>query len=256
MGLDIYLKHCDNIASKILAEQEFEKLGLNWDEYKSDEFQAAIKKFGLNEDGEYPSKTIEIDSEKYPEHLFKIGYFRSSYNGSGFDSVVGNAIGKDLYYIFEVSDDTNNRPLIDWEKALERCNEVMVEWVRHVENSHNFDVMEIPGNYFTSFDTSGIDSPKASLNAFLGEFKKEKRAFGDYGNNLGDFYFEHPVKIYAFIYGTRAFMDRPVPIVYGIFKNIDEHFDFYTQALEITKETIEYVLSQPDSQNYYFRWSA
>ena len=38
-----------------------------------------------------------MDSVKYPLHLFKIGYFRSSYNTNGYNSVVSDLIGKSLY---------------------------------------------------------------------------------------------------------------------------------------------------------------
>ena len=61
------------------------------------------------------SQQIEMDSKLYPEHMFKIGYMRSSYNASGFNSYIREIIGHDLYWVFDVKDEYIIKP--DWEKA-------------------------------------------------------------------------------------------------------------------------------------------
>src|SRR5690349_4187817 len=73
--------------------------------------------FNEDENGKVPDKWWEGDrskakSQKYPEHYCERTYLRSSYNGSGFDRVVGNLIDKDFYYIFgeKISSGLANQP--------------------------------------------------------------------------------------------------------------------------------------------------
>jgi hypothetical protein len=47
------------------------------------------------------------------------------------------------------------------------------------------------------------------------------------------------------------------PAVFVVYeKEPDEKEDWYLTALKITRETIEYVLAQPDREQYYLSWSA
>ena len=64
-----------------------------------------------------------IQSAIYPHHLFQVGYFRSSYNQSGFNSIAQLLLGEraDLYYIFSVNCYTVSpyfKP--NWEQAKKR----------------------------------------------------------------------------------------------------------------------------------------
>jgi len=70
---------------------------------------------------EIAEEKIEIDSEKYPEHMFKIGYMRSSYNSGGFNSVVREIVGHDLYWLFAVKDVNEYIVRPDWKVAATRC---------------------------------------------------------------------------------------------------------------------------------------
>ena len=80
---------------------------------------------GLNSEfGEHSSREkIEQDSKKHPEHMFKIGYFRSSYNGGGINSVLDSLGFGGLYWIFDNKDQYEFAP--DWEKSLKRVREVL-----------------------------------------------------------------------------------------------------------------------------------
>src|SRR5438093_2983614 len=101
MGLDVYLYHVDDYGKYKTATKKFQALSeAQWSkrgEYSSltDEQKEAARKediaiatsLGLAEDGAYSGIVkIEQDSRRYPEHMFKIGYLRSSYNSGGIDS--------------------------------------------------------------------------------------------------------------------------------------------------------------------------
>ncbi len=108
MGLDIYLyrygipqrederlaseyeKASDKICKKIQEGREFYELTEVEKTKAHSQTMVVAKKLGLT--GKYEShpdvKKVEKDSKKYPSHMFKIGYFRSSYNDGGINQVL------------------------------------------------------------------------------------------------------------------------------------------------------------------------
>lgn len=143
MGLEITLKYCPNFEFAQQQYQQFLK--------KMDEFLAYIERMNgprerwtdrLKQDvstqyryeearlkekynvqhGEHQSvSTIKNDSANYPDHLFKVGYFRSSYNSLGFDSVM-NALGLlELGEIFPEEWSAYYVVCPDWNAAQERA---------------------------------------------------------------------------------------------------------------------------------------
>jgi hypothetical protein len=107
MGLDIYLY--------TRAEQEANKAHSDgwdrvWNEFHDE--QTGNLKPGKT-DEEYSAASAQVPpyrgssdrpSERYPDHLFKRNYLRSSYNDSGFNRAVPNMLARedvDLYGIFE-----------------------------------------------------------------------------------------------------------------------------------------------------------
>lgn len=149
MGLDIYLKEIPNIE-KIKEIEEKAELFSNkiWEElgdYKKltdeqkDQAREKIKLFNQeNNCDEWGSnndrRRIENNSAKYPDHLFKVGYFRSSYNDAGINRKLSNSIGKDLYWIFsrEREDEYEFKP--DWQEVRKRVEQVQKELADHIEN--------------------------------------------------------------------------------------------------------------------------
>ena len=95
MGLDVYLYKYEDFEKVIFAEDEYERLsgeawrfgGKKYEELTDDEKDYARERdkvfmlsLGLVGYGESPLKQeVELPSSKYPDHYFKIGYFRSSY---------------------------------------------------------------------------------------------------------------------------------------------------------------------------------
>ena len=76
--------------------------------------------------------------------------------------------------------------------------------------------------------------------------------YGDYGysNINGDFYFNEPQKVLAIIPGKQVLLGER-DCVYVVTESDNT---WYNNALEIVKETIEYVLSQENKEQYYFEY--
>src|SRR6185312_16254691 len=137
MGLDIYLYKYNNKPETDRLEKEYETISnKNWDdagdynsltEEKKDELRGKddelAKSLGLDKYGEDEKNKIKIefDSAIDNEHYFKVGYFRSSYNGGGINRILGNLGVPDLNEIFEPNDEYCFQP--NWKSALKRCNQ-------------------------------------------------------------------------------------------------------------------------------------
>lgn len=166
MGLDVYFcKYMGDRVETRKLEQEYQKkfslmweaecrkegcehgkLSLDGQEAVQKKGHALKEELGLDQYGTAPCEKIEIDSARHPKHLFKIGYFRSSYNGGGFNSILHTQLGKDLYWVFDrngkFSDDDDAYEFQpDWEKVLGRAKELLAEFRGHLEMNGSFKVM-------------------------------------------------------------------------------------------------------------------
>lgn len=93
-----------------------------------------IKRYKAWDQANPPPVKIEeiwLNSTKYPSHLFKIHYFRSSYNHTGFNNVVRAATGRGLYYIFGRQDKDGYRFVPDWAASLRCAKEVLDSYRSH-----------------------------------------------------------------------------------------------------------------------------
>jgi len=277
MGLDVFLYRYEDFEDTRKREAEYESLSdAVWKkiggekEYKDlteqeiEEARAACKEIArsLNlEDGGSDSnrtRSIEMPSSVNPEHLFKVGYFRSSYNESGINRVLDDLIGQKnaLDYIF------NNEERVyysqpDWEQSRNRALEVL-QRLREAKESGKTDYEVIcvrPNLFGTRHDEMPTDS-RTALTAFLAEFEKQKEmvsSFYAYSNLLGDFFIK-PMTILAAMPGTEELFCRE-KVTYLIVES-PNRAEWYEQALEIVIETIDWVTAQPDREKYYLAWSA
>lgn len=261
MGLDVYLNHyTDYKKSKELEEtydtyqtllwKKLEELDPDPSEKSKDHVRHKCKQkadeLGLDEWGAdilYHTR-VELDSEKYPDHMFKIGYFRSSYNDGGINSVLRSLDIPDLNYIFEAGDEYEFCP--DWNQALDRIKSVLEMY----KKDKGYRVESVSANLFNPDQVA--KNPAAAMDIFQQQFFSSARTFTSYSNRDGAFYLDKKgLQVHALIPG-KDFMDRPC--TYAIYKN-EASVKHYRQSLEIVLETIEYVLKQKDPQNYYLRWS-
>jgi hypothetical protein len=283
MGLDIYLRKCADLRAAKATEKEAEALAEKaWNdatgggdyssltEVQKEAGRAAQKavyaRFGLDDYG--ASKGIEgvcLDSATDPEHIFKIGYLRSSYNEGGINRVLKNLGLLDLYGIFGHSDDKYEF-VPDWSASLARCSETIAKYEAHLaSDAGRFLVSEL-----RPMHEYGVANEKAALDLFMGELDRHKGRdvdpdFSAYSNRDGEFFMGEPMRVRAVItkHYERPPAGNPIlaminrPTMFLVYeKSASAKPDWYLQALKITRETIEYVLAQPDKGQYYFGWSA
>lgn len=278
MGLDIYLYRYEDKALTDRLEAEYEAASSKvWafldgrkygelTEAEKDTANAACKTaaagLGLDDCGsdERRKKRIEIDSAKHPEHMFKVGYFRSSYNDGGINSVLHRMIGEDLHSIMGHGRDDDYRYQPDWRMCKARAEQAISSFDKFIEtNGGGYRVMRADWNEFRGDpNTCEIDSEEKALAIFLKELQKHRNrdnGGGDYGNRDGDFFLQEPLKVSGVISGVNArlLVKQKMPCSYLIYE--DKEINWYRQALEIIVETCDYVLQQPDQDKYWLHWS-
>lgn len=259
MGLDVYLYKYENKPETdrleneytVFSESIYEKEG-KYDDMttqKKDDLYNKTKEYatqlGLNEWGsdEVNKKRIEMDSPIDKEHYFKIGYFRSSYNGGGINRVLENLGLPGLAEILGYNDEYCFQP--DWGQALQKCEEV----IKALESKAGYRCFHVGPNIFSQPECK---SEKTAVEIFLKELSEKKEMDGGYSNNKGEFFQNEPLKVLALIPGTFEIF-KEIPCTYVI---TESENTWYVTALKIVKETIEYVLSQPDQDKYWLHWSS
>jgi hypothetical protein len=198
---------------------------------------------------------IEENHPKYPDHYFKIGYLRSSYNSAGINSVLSTKGLGDLHYIFGRYDDEYTfKP--DWEESLKRCIEIKEKYLEKSTSDGGVYIYEVSSNVGSSpvwESELGFYHPKSKEQA-MEVYRHQLKNPGDYDNWFGAFRLENPEKVKAIIPGTGMFGNK----VYVVAQKEDSDTgvnDWYYKALEIIEDTIKYVLNQKDSEKYYLHWS-
>ncbi len=238
---------------------------------RKDEYDAKIserrKSAGLDEYGGPNPETIRIDSKVYPGHYFKIGYLRSSYNSGGINNILRQRIDKDLYWVFEPNDD-DSVVTPNWGECLKRAQTLRDEFGANLDEIGPYAVHE----FFDALDPSRFDSSEKALATFQAErvkrgAKKDRTpGFDAYTNRDGTYYWEG-LDVVAIYGGVKQYHPQggKVAGVYVITRvkpdpdaqNGDtRHFAWYRQALEITCEMCEWVLSQPNPQMFALEWSS
>jgi hypothetical protein len=81
--------------------------------------------------------------------------------------------------------------------------------------------------------------------------KKQGDEGYNYSNSNGEFSFHEPQKVLAMIPGTYKIFNEQ-PCVYVVTESDNS---WYIQALEIIRDTIKYVLSKENKEQYYLHWS-
>jgi len=265
MGLDIYLYRYDNFEETRRKEEEYNEFsdksweGLDYDKLTEEERNAISEKneefaqsLGLSKWGDDKTgKTqIEIDSEKYPDHYFKIGYFRSSYNGGGINHIFENMGLPRLDAIFEI-DPNEYFVQPDWKKVKENLQDVYVKF----QKMGGYRVHSVAPNLFDP--NYGPTSEKEALDIFIAELEKHKETkekdpdFLSYENREGSFYLGEPLKVKAMITGKDTMFGKR-DCTYVVTESDNT---WYLQAVEIMIDTCDYVLAQPNINQYYLHWS-
>lgn len=276
MGLDVYLEYCENweeyqrkqelystettkIWNGIQKDRTWETLTQAEKDLANSQCKEYAASLGLGEWGGDPScSMIEINSKKYPDHYFKIGYFRSSYNDGGINRVLSNNLGEnsDLYYIFNVQDNHEYQFTPDWNLAFDRVREVkkrLKERIKETGGVYCFSVHQYKD--YENAVTSRAEAIQRYLKSKPKDVTKNKD-FATYSNIDGYFSMDKPIEVYAIIQGKSEYKFTGEQQETYVVAKDKTKLKFYVQALDIIEETIYYVLSQPNSQNYRLAWSA
>ena len=264
MGLDIHLYKYENFSDTRKRETEYEEYSnALWEadnedyennpENRKEEIRALEKAkadelgldtYGSDENGAYK---IETDHSKYPDHYFKIGYFRSSYNSTGINRVLKNIGLPTLYEVFDVGDQHEYYIQPDWFASLERTEALIQQFTKQGK----FIVQQFSANMFMNEN----DLPKNEEEAhklFMEEYERDVKDEYNYSNAKGKFFMKEPLEILAIIPGKNTFNQN---CIYVVTKLEDEGQEWYLQALEIVRDTCKWVLEQPDTEKYYLHWS-
>lgn len=220
-----------------------------------------------DEKGEQPVQLerIEIDSKIHPEHMFKIGYLRSSYNEGGINRVLRSYVDESLDNIFLAGDRYEFAP--DWNAALVNAKRVHAKLKAFLDESRGLTVVRVAMNMFANPQEHRITEREA-IERTAKMMREGKQ--GWFGNREGDFFLpgrgpfhgkdqpdSKPLQVVAAIPAiARGFMGRDEMIVHLVV--VDESSDgqrWYLDALDVTIEMIEWVLAQPDPESFLLHWS-
>lgn len=222
-----------------------------------------------------------VDSKTHPKHYFKVGYLRSSYNDGGINNILRASIGKDLYTIFKDTSKDEYKFTPDWKAALERAHQVRVEYQAFLDKNGAVKIIDVGPNPFV--DPAGLVSTKEQAMAkFAIEQERhterfsrgQKESFATvnsnwYSNRDGRYFLGDGAKVLAVISGSKRSYSKEnefMPAVYMVIRDepaIDKDGkddangkNWYIAALDITIETIEYVLAKKDPSEYCLHWSS
>jgi hypothetical protein len=260
MGLDVYLTRYENRALSKERERLYEERTAAMYERKlSDDAEQAereriARELGLTSwgDDEVNVVSVRMPSTLDPEHTFDIGYFRSSYNESGINAYLGRVLGGGgLYAVFPEAEHDEYEFQPDWAAAKRRALE-MAEALHDRAQSRPYDVTVVRTNSFLA-PTALPASASAALELFCSQ---NQPAFDAYSSAQGEFFMKKPLPVRAFIPGMRQSMGNPTPVLYAVFDVSPDHSKWYETALRIVAETCDYVLSQPERDKFWLRWSA
>jgi len=273
MGLDVNLYHFKDFEKAKELEDKYSEVSESiWekagDDKKFDDMTEAERKearekcsnlkktLGLDKYGGVKSKTeIRINSALYPDHYFKIGYFRSSYNSGGINSVMENFGLFTLYDIFpEASFGGSYYITPNWEEAKARVADTLGRFkILLGSKAARYDATWIQN----SPHTTKVESAKEALRKFherRKKWKKEKTPFDSWVGRDGYFSLKEPLKVAAVMQGTSySKMFKGVYLIHKVPKN---RFEWYYHALEIVEETIQYVQKHPKPGKYVLGWSS
>lgn len=280
MGLDVYLYKCPDLSYAVAMEDAYEaeldKLYGDWNEYTKAntptvEEEAELNrkraeaklKYGIDAYHHRSNQEIYFESKTDPEHLFKIGYMRSSYNGAGINSVA-NVFGlPSLYDIFDVQTE-EYRVEVDWDEVYTNLKDAIEKWQAHADSpAGKYYVDQFRPTFAVDW---GVKSEFEAIERFNQQYLNEKEKIDKdpwksqgWMSREGQFY-PKPLKVAAIIAGVWDSKQPQhywnMPSTYLVIEREDnETMQWYVTSLLIVKEMVEYVLEQPDKDKYYLVWS-
>lgn len=187
---------------------------------------------------------IEIASAIHPDHLFKIGYMRSSYTASGINGILDDRIGTDLYRIFGMTWETRSyyqRP--DWGACKVRAVKALADLRAWLSKNGSLSVWTVTHNAIRGLQK--FDKADA-----LRTFSAERETFADYDyENVHGAFMPKGCTIYAAIAGVDSLGSPGLHLICD-----GDKTDSYAKALEVVVEMCEWAMGQPDRENLWLAW--
>ena len=284
MGLDIYLYRYEDFADTKRREDIYEKEseaiwaaiadrnGRKYEqltEAEKDGASAKTKALAVSlELGEYGSdearKTkIELPSKTDPEHLFKIGYFRSSYNDGGINHILRQHCGRDLSDIVVPQEGESHEDYafhVQWRETRARAlgdRNLMADKFASEGALQVVRVMDV--------GRGEAEDDEGAMRIYRAEVVKNKGrdnglfGGGSYSNGVGYFNIDKPMTVRAIIHGKgrqHSFLPGMPPDTYLVIEN-EDGLSWYLKAMDIIVETCDYVLALPpaEQEKHYVHWS-
>lgn len=261
MGLDVYLYRCRNWdanerinrETRGLDEREYAALKERFPEDFSNQSQEVRDIFSKQwrDQEERRSEAlgkenalatgVDKPSELYPDEHFRIGYFRSSYNDSGINSVANSLGLPGLYDIFEGDYDGGEYMAVDWEVSRTVANDAVERWSEFINSDRaKFAVVECR-DFGVNQDKPLPKGKKEVMDKFFEEKVANK---GSYSNYYGNFFLDSPAKVVACIRGEPTFsFGENIRSHFLVVERDKGQYDYYMRSMEIVLETIENVPS-------------
>jgi len=244
-----YNKHSEEIWEKHLDGRKYNELSEDEKKVIKAETEELALGLGLKKDGgSTVRERVEIVSKIHPEHQFKIGYLRSSYNGAGLNSVLRELEIPDLFEIFAVVNE-GYFVEVDWDASLERITEALEKFQMFLNSPEaKYEVIEL--SFFT--ESQEKETRKDTLEKFM-SIINDKTSFSNFSHKSGH-YFLDGVNIKAVRLlpsGGRL----GISTVHLVADSKEENYFWYKEALEVTQEMIEYVLNTGSPEDYFLGWS-
>lgn len=259
---DKYERESDAIWNSVCGDAEYKDIPRDLIEQVRVKSKALAESLGLGEWGEANTgeEQIEENSATDPKHMFKIGYFRSSYNSAGTDHVLDACCGWTLGRIFDTDGDQYHlQP--DWAACLDRCKQAIADFEAKIEADGGLLFCEFIGvdRYPQPPSVSSEEEAIAAYRERVAESRTPDPFGGDpnvrwFSSTMGSFYLGKPIEVVALItnvdHSQRTWRGSGF---YMITKSGEGKW--YLDALKIVQETIEYVLAQPDKEKFWLHWS-
>lgn len=199
----------------------------------------------------YISDLRDVKCPLFPEHLWSMGYYRSSYNSGGINRVLSDLGVGDLHYIFQPPGDEYEF-LPAWGDVFGRTKEVLsaVERIDKEGKNVAFEFVAWPGH---AKDKAPKDANSAR-ELFLAELQKGSIGDSCYSNGFGDFFLSHSAKVRAWMPGTDNWLGVQRP---GVWIVLEQDLTWYIQALKILAEAAaHYALETVEGKKeFYVTWS-
>lgn len=198
---------------------------------------------------------IRNDSALHPEHMFKIGYFRSSYNSAGTNRILQKTCGKSLDDIFPSDGDTYARK-VDWSVSLVAARALRDEYKAFLEKNGDLDTVVVSHNFFSGLSKI---SEEDALKQYLEERARQstRESPYNYSNGVGEFFAKNAFRVVAAI-PCAGSLGTPAVTLIGQWErdpSAKDEPNWYVAALDVVVETCEWVLAQAHPERFYLHWS-